>query len=187
MTTWPDPFASARAVREAIVSGATTALSVCDAAIARIEASQDRLRAFLHVDAAGARERARLLDCGGGSAGPLHGVPVALKDNIVKRAFPTSAGSRILEGYRAPYDATVVERLEAAGAVIVGTTTCDEFAMGSSTENCAFGPARNPSATDRALEARAADWPRPWPRVSCRWRSGPTPAGRCASPHRSVV
>jgi aspartyl-tRNA(Asn)/glutamyl-tRNA(Gln) amidotransferase subunit A len=146
---WADPFASAREVREAVSSGAATALAVCEAAIARIEASQDRLRAFQHVDAEGARERARLLDRAGGPAGPLHGVPVAIKDNIVRRGLPTSAGSRILEGYRAPYDATVVERLEAAGAVIVGTTRCDEFAMGSSTENCAFGPARNPWAADR--------------------------------------
>jgi aspartyl-tRNA(Asn)/glutamyl-tRNA(Gln) amidotransferase subunit A len=80
----------------------------------------------------------------------LHGVPVALKDNMVVRGSTTTAGSKILEHHVSPYDATVVTRLEAAGAVIVGKTICDEFSMGSSTENSAFGPARNPWALDRA-------------------------------------
>jgi aspartyl-tRNA(Asn)/glutamyl-tRNA(Gln) amidotransferase subunit A len=80
----------------------------------------------------------------------LHGVPVAIKDNIVARGTVATAGSRMLDGYVSPYDASVVEQLERAGAVIVGKTVCDEFAMGSSTENCAFGPSRNPWDTDRA-------------------------------------
>jgi aspartyl-tRNA(Asn)/glutamyl-tRNA(Gln) amidotransferase subunit A len=80
----------------------------------------------------------------------LHGVPIALKDNIAAAGAVTTAGSRILEDYVSPFDATVVKKLEAAGAVIVGNTICDEFAMGSSTENSAFGPSRNPWATDRA-------------------------------------
>jgi aspartyl-tRNA(Asn)/glutamyl-tRNA(Gln) amidotransferase subunit A len=71
-------------------------------------------------------------------------VPVALKDNLCVRGMPTTAGSRVLDGYRPPYTATVVERLEAAGAVVLGKTNCDEFAMGSSTEHSAFGPSRNP-------------------------------------------
>lgn len=101
------------------------------------------LSAFQHVAADRALARAATLDAADG-AGPLHGVPVAIKDNMVARGIPTTAGSKILDGYVSPFNSTVVTRLEAAGAVIVGTTRCDEFAMGSSTENCAWGPVRNP-------------------------------------------
>ncbi len=94
--------------------------------------------------------RARALDRESTPVGPLHGVPIALKDNIAVLDGVTTACSRMLEHYRSPFDATVVERLERAGAVIVGKTNCDEFAMGSSTENSAFGPSRNPWAIDRA-------------------------------------
>ena len=85
----------------------------------------------------------------GATLGPLAGVPVALKDNLCVRGMRTTASSKILDTFVPPYDATVVERLEAAGAVIVGKTNCDEFAMGSSNENSAYGPVRNPWATDR--------------------------------------
>jgi aspartyl-tRNA(Asn)/glutamyl-tRNA(Gln) amidotransferase subunit A len=134
----------ARALRDAIRRGETSAEAACAAALERIDALDDTLHAFQHVAREAALERARALDRQGAPGGPLHGVPIALKDNIVTRGQPSTAGSRLLEGYVSPFDATVVERLERAGAVVVGKTVCDEFAMGSSTEHCAYGPARNP-------------------------------------------
>lgn len=122
----------------------TAVRPVVEAALARVNASQPALQAFQHIATERALARADALDRAGAPAGPLHGLPIALKDNMVARGITTTAGSKILEGYQSPYDATVVERLEAAGAVIVGTTRCDEFAMGSSTDNCAYGPAHNP-------------------------------------------
>ncbi len=118
-----------------------------DQALTRIDAGVD-LGAFQYVAAERARRRADNLDQAS-DQGPLAGLPIAIKDNIVARDLPTTAGSRILDGYVSPYDATVVERLESAGAIVVGTTRCDEFAMGSSTENCAWGPVRNPADPTR--------------------------------------
>ncbi|OIO10065.1 MAG: glutaminyl-tRNA synthase (glutamine-hydrolyzing) subunit A [Elusimicrobia bacterium CG1_02_63_36] len=115
--------------------------------LSRIEAQNGALNMFLSVDAEGALEAARAIDrrvAAGEDPGPLAGVPVALKDNLHAKGLPTTCGSKILGGYRAPYDADAVSRLRRAGAVIVGKTNLDEFAMGSSTENSAFGPTRNP-------------------------------------------
>ena len=108
------------------------------------------LHAFLHLADESARTAAQQWDDAARYAsGPLAGVPVAIKDNLATHDMPTTCASRILEGYRSPFDATAVERLRRAGAVIVGKTNMDEFGMGSSTENSAFGPTRNPHDPDR--------------------------------------
>ena len=110
-----------------------------------------RLGAFLHVDAEGALARAAIADAAlaAGEAGPLTGVPIAHKDIYVTADMPTTAGSRMLAGYRSPFDATVIARLNAAGTVALGKLNCDEFAMGSANENSAFGPAYNPWDLER--------------------------------------
>ena len=142
-------YASAVDIRDAIRRGELTAEAACAGAIDRVRATDPALGAFLHVAADRALARARALDRDGDRGAPLHGVPVALKDNLCLRGMPATAGSRLLAPYEPPYDATAAARLEAAGAVVIGKTACDEFAMGSSTENCAFGPTRNPWAPDR--------------------------------------
>jgi aspartyl-tRNA(Asn)/glutamyl-tRNA(Gln) amidotransferase subunit A len=136
-------------IRAAVASRQISALDVCRAALDRIAERDPALHAFLHVDETGALARAAQLDREPAGDAPLLGVPVALKDNICTAGVRTTAGSRLLEHYAPPYSAHVVERLERAGAVIVGKTNCDEFAMGSSTEHSAFGPTRNPWAPDR--------------------------------------
>ena len=126
-----------------IAAREVSAVEVAQAHLDRIDAVDDRVHAFLHVDREGALEQARRVD-NGELVGPLAGVPLALKDVIVARGMPATAGSRILEGWHPPYDATIVERMRAAGIVTLGKTNMDEFAMGSSTEHSAFGPTHNP-------------------------------------------
>ena len=143
---------SAAVLAEAIAEGEVSAREVTQACLDRIAAVDDRVHAFLYVDTDGALAAADAVDASrarGESLGPLAGVPLALKDVLAMRGIPTTCGSRILEGWRPPYDATVVERLRAAGVVILGKTNMDEFAMGSSTEHSAYGPTHNPWDLER--------------------------------------
>jgi len=139
-----------RELRDSVHRGERSAVEICQAALARIDERDPALHAFNTVTRERALDRAAQIDRSPDRQRlPLAGVPVALKDNLCTRGVRTTASSKILEQFVPPYDATAVERLEAAGAVIVGKTNCDEFAMGSSNENSAFGPVRNPWAPDR--------------------------------------
>ncbi|MBP6150868.1 amidase family protein, partial [Candidatus Neomicrothrix sp.] len=139
-------------IAAAVRSGERSALEVVDESLGAIDTANPGLNAFLVITADEARAVAESVDAqvaAGEDPGPLAGVPIALKDNLVTRGVATSCASRILAGWVPPYDATVVQRLRAAGAISVGKTNLDEFAMGSSTENSAFGPTRNPHDPER--------------------------------------
>ncbi|MER5637580.1 Asp-tRNA(Asn)/Glu-tRNA(Gln) amidotransferase subunit GatA [Kitasatospora sp. NPDC002227] len=131
----------------AIATGEVSAVEVAQAHLDRIDAVDKKVNAFLHVDTEGALNAARAVDAkraAGEELGPLAGVPLALKDVFTTKGVPTTCGSKMLEGWVPPYDATLTSRLKDAGVVILGKTNMDEFAMGSSTENSAFGPTGNP-------------------------------------------
>jgi aspartyl-tRNA(Asn)/glutamyl-tRNA(Gln) amidotransferase subunit A len=138
-------------LRRRLRAGDVTPVEACEAALDAIDGRDPRVHAFLNVNRDAALDRARRLAGSGAYRDlPLGGVPIAIKDNICIQGEPTTCGSRILGTYRPPYTATVVERLLDAGAVVIGKTNLDEFAMGSSTENSAFGVTRNPWDPDRA-------------------------------------
>ena len=135
-----------------MADGSVSAREVAEAHLDRIDAVDAKVHAFLHIDreyTLGAADAVDAKRRSGAAMGPLAGVPLALKDILAMKGQPTTCGSRMLEGWRPPYNATVVERLHAADIVILGKTNMDEFAMGSSTEHSAYGPTRNPWDLDR--------------------------------------
>lgn len=139
-------------LREGIASGHMKATDLAAAYYERIEEMNPPLNVYLSLTKERALAQAAKVDeaaAKGDPPGPLAGIPVGIKDVLVTRGAPSTAGSKILKGYHPPYDATAVARLEAAGAVLLGKLNCDEFAMGSSNENSAYGPVRNPVDTDR--------------------------------------
>jgi aspartyl-tRNA(Asn)/glutamyl-tRNA(Gln) amidotransferase subunit A len=142
----------ASTLADAVARGEVSAEEVTRAHLERIDAVDASVHAFLYVDRDAALATARAVDAkraSGAPLGPLAGVPIAVKDVLTMAGVPTTCGSRVLEGWRPPYDSTVVERLRAADMVILGKTNMDEFAMGSSTEHSAYGPTRNPWDLER--------------------------------------
>ena len=141
---------SAAELATLISQGEVSSREVTQAHLDQIAKTDSVINAFLYVDDEGALAQADSADSNKGkSSSPLNGVPLALKDVLTQKGIPTTCGSKILEGWRPPYDSTVVSKLKDAGVIILGKTNMDEFAMGSSTENSAYGPTRNPWDVER--------------------------------------
>ena len=146
-TTYVQKTKTLSELRENILSGRLKSEDLTRSYYERIEQANGRLNVYLSLTRDRALEQAAKVDAAvakGGPIGSLAGIPVAITDVLVMRVAPSSAGSKVLEGYQPPYDATAVAKLETAGAVLLGKLNCDEFAMGSSNENSAYGPVRNP-------------------------------------------
>jgi aspartyl-tRNA(Asn)/glutamyl-tRNA(Gln) amidotransferase subunit A len=144
------PFKSIKQLSESIVRGETSARATVESAIDAAEKLNDSLHAFLEINRVGGLDRADEIDASAEKINlSLAGVPLAIKDNICVKGLQTSCGSRILGAYKPPYNATAIDRLIQSGAVVIGKTNCDEFAMGSSNENSAFGPVKNPWDSSR--------------------------------------
>ena len=173
---------------DGLAAGEFTSVDLTQAHLDRIAVLNPVLNAFLQVDTEGALATAADVDARRAAGEDLHrlaGVPVAVKDIACTQGIPTTAGSKTLEGWIPPYDATIVTRIRSAGMPILGKTNMDEFAMGSSTEHSAFGPTRNPWDWTGSPAAPAAAAP-PRSRPSWRrWRSARTRVVRSASPARS--
>ena len=138
---------TAAQMAEALAKGETTSVELTQAHLDRVAAVDGQVKAFLHVDTEGALAQAKDVDARrakGENLSPIAGIPLALKDVLAQKGVPTTAGSKILQGWHPPYDSTVVSKLKSAGVVIMGKTNMDEFAMGSSTENSGYGPTFNP-------------------------------------------
>ena len=173
-------------LQAALAAKRVSSVELTRAFLKRIRQLNGVLNAFVAVDEETSLAQARAADerRARGEAGPLTGIPVAHKDIFCTRELPTTCGSRMLAGYRSPYDAHVIEQFARAGAVLLGKTNMDEFAMGSSNETSYFGPVRNP--WDRRLvpgDLRAAR-PPPWPRDWRPPRPAPTPAAPSGSRRR---
>lgn len=152
MTKTDTALPSIADLHAALAARKAAAIEVAQACFARIDADDQTIHAYLALDREGALKKAAEIDSAASKGEPLPalaGVPIGIKDVLAQEGLPATAGSKILEGYRPPYTATAVQRLKDAGAVLLGKINCDEFAMGSSNENSAYGPVRNPRATDR--------------------------------------
>ena len=172
-------FKSATELSQDLQAGTISSVEITQAMIDRIDAVDGQVHAFLHIDKEDALAQAKASDerrAKGESLSPLDGVPVGMKDVIAVKDQPLTAASKILENYRSPYDATVVRKLKDAGAVVAGRLNLDEFAMGSSTENSAYGPTRNPWNLDcvpggkQRGEFRGSGSPRSTPDFGFRYR-----------------
>ena len=159
-------FKSATELSQDLQAGTVSSVEITQAMIERIDGVDGQVHAFLHIDKEDALAQAKASDARrakGQSLGPLDGVPVGMKDVIAVKDQPLTAASKILENYRSPYDATVVRKLKEAGAVVAGRLNLDEFAMGSSTENSAYGPPVTLGIWTAYPEEAVEEVPRQWP------------------------